>query len=627
MLTNVGKMNFINQSKRSLKRSKEFALYFLAIFVCLATTVRADPRENNSNTVVILYDKAQEASATSLIDKQIGHTLVSLLARQVRIYRENIDFTQNNDHFNQLSVDYLGTRYANDTPSLIIAVGQDPLRFLLQYGDKLFPHVPLISVGMDPQQVKSMSLPPDITGISQHIDFWPSIALARTFQPGLQHVAVVSGSGLNDQAMEAAARSELQDHQNQVDFIYLTGLPMGKLLQRVSNLPPSTIILYLQVTKDGEGHSFLPQDVLVSISRAANAPTYIVTDNMVRKGAVGGNLTSFEQCGKQTAQLAAQILKGTDPATIPFTVSSKRTILDATQLSRWNFSLKNAPQNTAVIGEEHTVWNRHHWLAVSGIVSLVLLIFLLLKLVFTHRRRYKAEQNLRLSESSKHTAVMEERNRMARDMHDTLAPGFTGIIVQLQAAEHAFANGYNDQANEHVHRAGDIARQSLGEVRRSLKALRSSALEQGSLLTALDTSIKEMTAGTNFQADLSVHGKPLPLKQVVEDHILRITQEFLTNALKHSGGKWIRGEFFFGKRDVRLEMEDDGCGFDVAQKRGGFGLIGIQERVDHMGGRLSVDSRPGQGTRMTVVIPVEKAKSGTTLDAAFQHTVTHMQLE
>ena len=88
-------------------------------------------------------------------------------------------------------------------------------------------------------------------------------------------------------------------------------------------------------------------------------------------------------------------------------------------------------------------------------------------------------------------------------MHDTLAPGFTCIIVQLEAAEHAFEHGSIDQGNEYLHRASEMARQSLGEVRRSLKVLRSLALEQGTLLDALDTSMKQMTAGTGLHAGLS----------------------------------------------------------------------------------------------------------------------------
>ena len=214
-----------------------------------------------------------------------------------------------------------------------------------------------------------------------------------------------------------------------------------------------------------------------------------------------------------------------------------------------------------------------------------------------------AEQSLRMSEANRHTAVLEERNRMARDMHDTLAQGFTGVIVQLEAAQHAFAHGSSADTDEHIHRASELARQSLGEARRSIRALRPRALENGELSVALEDLMKQVTAGTKLRAEFTTRGQPRTLIPASEENLLRIHQEILTNALKHSDAKSIKATLAFEENVVRLEVQDDGGGFDLSKKHDGLGLLGIRERVKQMNGELAVESRVGNGTRICVILP------------------------
>jgi signal transduction histidine kinase len=221
-----------------------------------------------------------------------------------------------------------------------------------------------------------------------------------------------------------------------------------------------------------------------------------------------------------------------------------------------------------------------------------------------------AEESLRISEANGRAAVLEERNRMARDMHDTLAQGFTGVIVQLEAAKQAFAHGSSADMDGHIHRASELARQSLGEARRSIRALRPRALEHTDLCVALDDAMKQMTAGTGLQAEFTTHGKPRALMASSEENLLRIHVEILTNALKHSGAKVIKGALSFGEDAVRLEVQDDGGGFDLAKQHDGLGLLGIRERVNRMNGKLTVESRVGAGTRICIALPNEARSAG-----------------
>jgi signal transduction histidine kinase len=126
------------------------------------------------------------------------------------------------------------------------------------------------------------------------------------------------------------------------------------------------------------------------------------------------------------------------------------------------------------------------------------------------------------AEQGQRAAVVEERNRMARDIHDTLAQGFTGVIVQLEAAEDAISCGSRREADAHLHRAGELARQSLSEARRSVHALRPHALQEHNFWDALKGSIKNTTIGTALHATFEAKGKIPELPQPWQENLLHI---------------------------------------------------------------------------------------------------------
>jgi len=239
---------------------------------------------------------------------------------------------------------------------------------------------------------------------------------------------------------------------------------------------------------------------------------------------------------------------------------------------------------------------------------------------FTSKRKFRSEEIelaqalanqamlamrlTRLYAESRESAVMAERNRMARDIHDTLAQGFTGIIVQLEAAADATAKGLPKESREHCARATDLARESLGEARRSVRALRFRILEENDLCEALASLFRKMTATTGLQASFCCHGEALQLANGWDESLLRIAQESLTNTIHHADATQFRADLFFDGDEVRLELQDDGKGFDVDSEHAGFGLLGIGERVEQMGGRLTIRSAADKGTCISVRVPL-----------------------
>ena len=207
------------------------------------------------------------------------------------------------------------------------------------------------------------------------------------------------------------------------------------------------------------------------------------------------------------------------------------------------------------------------------------------------------------AERSRQAAVLEERNRLARDIHDTLAQGFTGVIVQLEAVEDAIACCRRKEANAHLQRASELARRSLNEARRSVHALRPEALQGGNFWEALKGLIKNTTAGIALHTTFNLHGKMRHLPLVWQENLLHIGQEALTNALKYAHPRNFETRLTFNTKEVRLELRDDGDGFKIKERHDGFGLTGMRERADQMGGKLKITSARGKGTKVVVSLP------------------------
>ncbi|NJM74309.1 MAG: response regulator, partial [Scytonema sp. RU_4_4] len=210
---------------------------------------------------------------------------------------------------------------------------------------------------------------------------------------------------------------------------------------------------------------------------------------------------------------------------------------------------------------------------------------------------------LRERKQAEDASILEERNRIARDIHDTLAQVLTGVVVHMEAAKVVVSE--DSKARTHITQAQNLARDGLAEARRSVWALRPLVLEQGSLSNALECLVKGLTTGTPIQARCTIKKMPYSLPVEVETNLLRIAQEALTNTLKHADASAIEVELTFASQAISLRIQDNGRGFHPELQNGkGFGLVGMHERIRGLGGQLKIKSQPGQGTEMLAVVPL-----------------------
>ncbi|GAB3391416.1 sensor histidine kinase [Amycolatopsis echigonensis] len=208
---------------------------------------------------------------------------------------------------------------------------------------------------------------------------------------------------------------------------------------------------------------------------------------------------------------------------------------------------------------------------------------------------------------AREAGVLDERQRLSQEIHDTLAQGFTGIITQLEAAAQA-----RDDAAEwerHLAAATQLARENLTAARRSVAALHPEPLEAATLPEALSEVVRLWSERTGVPAEFSTTGTAVPLHPELEATLLRITQEALSNVAKHARASRAGITLSYMGGEVTLDARDDGVGFDLAgppsppSAEGGHGIPGMRRRAERLAGTLHVESEPGGGTALSARLP------------------------
>jgi signal transduction histidine kinase len=241
-------------------------------------------------------------------------------------------------------------------------------------------------------------------------------------------------------------------------------------------------------------------------------------------------------------------------------------------------------------------WTPKHWLVLFGFMAVTGIASLVWAKVIANKNALVREQ---------YRAIIAERSRLASELHDTLEQGLTGIRLQLGAVARTLDTS-PQTARHALGVASEMLRYSLSEARRSVMDLRHGALDVRDLVGALSDLAHQMTSGTHLTATVRTIGAVRALESSDEHHLLRIGLEALTNTIKHSGATHVEVVLGFEDDAVHLAVTDDGTGFGEAgldDGAGHFGLRGIRERVDKLGGTLRLENRAEGGAIVAVSVP------------------------
>jgi signal transduction histidine kinase len=221
--------------------------------------------------------------------------------------------------------------------------------------------------------------------------------------------------------------------------------------------------------------------------------------------------------------------------------------------------------------------------------------------------------HLRLRQVQRRFAlVLDERARMGREIHDTLLQGLVGVAMQFKIiSDHLHASP--DLAKDRLERLRKLVEHYICETRQSIWDLRSPALEAADLVTALRTACETITADRGVRFDMTVKGRPFTSPPKVEEQLLRIGREAVSNAVRHADPTCVALEIAYEEDAVKLRVTDDGSGFDIDDPAFAtathWGLASMRERAQQVNADLKITSAPGRGTELTLFVPAGEAKA------------------
>ena len=384
-------------------------ILFILLTLLLNSFVFASDMEGPKK-VLVLYSHQNPLIYSDLVTQGFLSVLESSETYRFEYYIEYMDLTRFSDElYFQKLLDFYRQKYSGVKMDFFIAVSTHALNFLLKYGDEFSPGTPIVFCAVGKQQVENLSLGPNVTGFTAEVNMKKTLDLALKLQPDTRRVVVVGGASRTDRFWETVVRKEFREYEDEIEFIYLSGLPMKDLLERVADQPEHSIIFYSQILLDGAGNSFDSTKVLSLISQESNIPIYSWVEPHLGHGLVGGYMIRFEAHGIKAGEVVLRILDGENPSEIQVSsVGTSGYMFDWRQLKLWGISERDLPTGSVVKYKDQSYWNMYKW-RIIGVLTLCLIEGLLIFILLLNRsKRKQVEEALRESEE-KYRLIIENQ--------------------------------------------------------------------------------------------------------------------------------------------------------------------------------------------------------------------------
>ena len=350
--------------------------------------------------VLILHAHNFTFPATTIISEALRKRLLEQSPRRLEIEGDFLDLARRPEPAHALRMaNFLREKYAGVRFDVVVMIGITGAPFLIEYRDMIAPGVPVVFSDVTRATYEALRLPPDITAVINEIDLGKTLELAERLQPEARRLVVISGSDSVDGRWRETARKAIEAHNPKLEAAYWFDIPYDKLLADVSRLPSDTIVMYLTFFSDSEGKRLIPKDVAAAIAKASSAPVYGFFETYLGTGIVGGYTDTYQSIGTTTADVALEILSGTNVITLPPRSNPRLAFrVDARAMDRWGLKRSNLPPGSVVLFSEPTLWEQHRYLVSAVALVLALQSAAVAALLFQRRRRQQAENSLRESE-------------------------------------------------------------------------------------------------------------------------------------------------------------------------------------------------------------------------------------
>lgn len=703
----------------------------MLVLALFALVPRSDA-QTSLRYVAVLSSFEQQFSPHNVVDAAFRAELTLRSTEPVQFIEVSLPSTQSPAADADTTLAYLKTTFARHKPDLIVSVGGVAAVFARSHRDRIFPQTPMVFASVDQLLMQGSPLNANEAAVASAID--PARLVDNILQvlPETTTLAVLLGSSRTDATWRDTMMRSFERFKDRVTFVWFEGLPFEDILTRSASLPAHSAILFARLGIDARGLPIVEERALPQLRAVANAPIFGVFHSQLGQGAVGGPVIELDKLGRNTAIVAAQILRGEDPRSLtPAPQPLTGPFFDAAELRKWRISDSRLPAGSTVLFRQPTAWQRYRTqivvTAVIGLGQTALLLGLwtlhvkrrradrLLQesetrfreladtapvmiwrtntakkctdlnhawlqftgrtieqelgdgwaegihpgdagaawetyvTAFDRREPFRAEYRLRrfdgvyrwvldtgaprftadgsfvgytgsavdvtehklakealstLSQRLMH-AQEEERARIARDLHDEVCPRIIALSVDLGELRQRLPNddeGMDCALDEMSRKCGALA----SDVQALSHRLHSSKVELLGLGGAAASFCRELSGQQNVTIQCRHEGVPRHLPPETALGLLRVLQEALMNAVKHSGVRTFEVALWGTDGFVYLNVIDRGNGFDPEDvlKKHGLGLASMRERVGLIGGQLLVQSRPGHGTTISVTVRI-----------------------
>jgi len=596
----------------------------LVLLLCALTTTVLGPAAaaragDRQKQVLALFSTGRGAQFAVVAERNLPSMLYRGMNEGVDYYSEYIESPMfSRPEYPNAYRDALRLKYQGHRIDLVVAVGSLAIEFLASNRAMLFPDTPVLFYDIAPPRVRM----PNSTGLVNELHFNRSLDLAVALQPDVRHVYVVSGAGASDRENEQRARRQFVPLAARLEFTYLSGLVTRDLEARLRTLPRHSAVFVVLVTQDGAGQNVQQIDYLSRIASIANAPTYSWVNAAVDAGLVGGSRRDQLAETKAIATLALRVLQGARADDIPVSwpdLDVKQ--VDWRQLRRWGISEARVPAGTSVLFREPGVWDRYRSYIMGSMVLLLTQTTLIAALLVQRSKRRKIELELRDSQTQLRASYdriqhlgrrllheqEEERARVARELHDDVCQQLGCLVLELEILRRE--DQHRRKADRVLADVVDLAQDAMKSLRDLSHQLHSAKLQMVGLVSAIRGLANDLS-GPGLRVAFSHEAVPTGLPDDLTLCLFRVVQEALRNVVKHSAATEASVQLRGQEHGLILSISDNGVGFhldDIRTK--GLGLLSISERLQSVGGRLDIWSRPGSGTQLEIVVPIAVAQS------------------
>ena len=596
-------------------RSATIVLLTLALGALASLAADQQPK-----AILALHTYGYDAPGRGPLDLNLARTIRESSGGTVDLYVETLDPNRFGSEAQlRRTREYLREKYADKNVAVVAALYDQALAFLLDDTDPVFPDLPIAAV-----VVRQPKATERVSAIWSGNMIGQTVAMALKLHPQARQVAVIDGTPNGGGGAEVfeEERRQIEAVAPRIPIIPLRNLPLGDLLARVEALPPDTVIFMIRQFIGRRGEPISVIDAMSELTRVARSPIYIGSGAQTGLGAIGGKVISIELEARQLGELALKL--AADPSyRVPLTESTLVPIFDWRQLRRWGVDEATLPAGSVVQFRQSSVWDEYrlYILGAAAIVAVQTALIAGFAMQRVRRRRTEgalreSEQHLRQSYEENQDlagrlidAQEQERTRIARDLHDDLSQQLAGLGIVLSGLRRKVGKPELQHEVDHTFTTLQDRTSALAEAIRNLShQLHPSVLQHAGLVATLRRHCAEVEAHHNLSVTFRAVGDLDALGPDVSLCLFRVTQEALTNAVRHARAHTIDVQLAATSEGVELRISDDGVGF-VASERGrsGLGLRSIDERVRLTHGIVSVDSSPGQGTHLRVRIPAVAA--------------------